>query len=104
MSDVRDMDIQLDDMWMSESTHVLDLALDPGLGFGHVDDGLGDILHGDPLSSDGMRCHCQDHKKKGGGKASTGNEGTIAISLGRTLDFAKGAFGDVTNDGVLPEL
>lgn len=24
--------------------------------------------------------------------------------MGRTLDFAKSAFGDVTNDGVLPEL
>lgn len=52
-----EVDIQLDDVCMPKSTHVLDFALDPGLGLGHVNDGLGDVLHGDPLPSDGMRCH-----------------------------------------------
>ena len=40
-------------------------------------------------------------KKKG---VSTANEGAIGIREGRTLDFSKGAFGDVPNDGILPEL
>ena len=42
---------------MPKGTHVLDFALDPGLGFRHMNDGLGDVLHGDTLTSDGMRCH-----------------------------------------------
>lgn len=56
--------VQLDDVWMSESTHVLDLALHTGLGFGHVDDGLGYVLHGDPLSGDGMCRHCIEREKE----------------------------------------
>ena len=49
--------IQLDDMWMPKGTHIFDLALDPGLGFRHVNDRLGYVFHGDPLPSDGMYCH-----------------------------------------------
>lgn len=43
--------------------------------------------------------------KKKRGEASTGNEGrSLSDQERRTLDFSKGAFGDVANDGVLPEL
>ena len=74
-----DVNVQLDDMRMPESTHVLDLALDTGLGLGHMNDGLGDVLHGDPLSSDGMGCHCQNRREKGE-EASTEKVRTIASS------------------------
>ena len=80
-----DVDIQLDDMWMPEGAHVLDLTLDPGLGFGHVDDGLGDILHGDPLSSDGMCRHWQDEKKGD----QPGTKGRSASARDVLLTFPK---------------
>lgn len=62
------VDIQLDDVRVPQGTHVLDFALHPGLGLGHVDDGLGDVLHGDSLSGDGMRGHCTRSQEKGGRK------------------------------------
>jgi hypothetical protein len=48
--------IQLDDMRMPQSPHVLDLPLDSCLGLRHVNDSLGDVLHSDLLTGDGMHC------------------------------------------------
>ena len=42
---------------MMKDMQVLDFALDLGLDFRHMNDSLGDALHGDTLTSDGMRCH-----------------------------------------------
>ena len=42
---------------MTKGMQVLDFALDPGLDFRHMNDSLGDALHGDTLTSGSRRCH-----------------------------------------------
>jgi len=49
-----------------------------------------------------MVCVATDKMKKRG--ISQGVKGRSPSANGRTLDFSKGAFGDIANDGVLPEL
>ncbi len=60
-SDAR-TDRQLDNVGVTESTHVLDLALNTILGTCHVDDVLRDELHCDLVTSESMNGHWCIHE------------------------------------------
>jgi hypothetical protein len=51
-------DRQLDNVRVTESTHILDLALDTILGTRHIDDVFRDELHSDLVAGEGMDGHC----------------------------------------------
>ena len=51
-----------------------------------------------------MVCVATDKGEKKREGYKPGAKGRSTSSKGRTLDFSKGAFGDIANDGVLPEL
>lgn len=49
--------VQLDDVWVAQSAHILDLSLHPRPRLGRIDDLLRDELHRDLVSSYGVYCH-----------------------------------------------
>lgn len=82
-------------MRVSQRSHVLHLPLDSSLGLGHMDDCLGDVLHCNFLTSDGVGGHCKrivDPAKRSGRYG------------GRTFDLAKSPLRDILYDGVLAQL
>ena len=51
------VDLQFDDMRVSQHPHILDFTLNAVLGFGRCDNLLRDELHSNLVSSDGMHGH-----------------------------------------------
>jgi hypothetical protein len=51
------MDRQFDNVRVTESTHILDLALNTILGTRHIDDVLRDELHSDLVAGESVKGH-----------------------------------------------
>ena len=70
--DVR-TDRQLDNVGVTKSTHILDLALNTILGTCHIDDVFRDELHGDLVTSESMHGHWCIHESSDQDKMQNGH-------------------------------
>ena len=59
-----DVELQFNDVWMSECPHVIHLSLNPRFGLGLVDDLFRYEFHRYSVTCDSMECHCSKNVRK----------------------------------------